>query len=128
MRYAKFYIIAAIILGLFQIIDGLFLLLRDGHLNKFNWIISSIELIWLLLSIIAIIIFTKNRISLLSPISYLLYYTLCIIISIGIAMSMFNQNQGVTVSDVPTWIYSIGILFGVFYFYSNYKLFKKLFP
>ena len=59
MNFAKFYILASALIGLLQIVDGIFYVLHGGEPQLFNHLFSFLETGWVLVSIAALIVFLK---------------------------------------------------------------------
>ncbi len=120
MKFARFYAAGAIGIGIMQVIDGVLLILGKGNPVMFNYIVAMFELLWIPVCVIMVFIFKKNRISMLSPYTYVLYHF------IGWTIAILTVNPDETVAAIPVWFAAIGSSFGIYYVIINDRLFRKL--
>lgn len=119
MKYIKLYIVSSMILGITQIIDGVILILNKGYLDLFNLVILGIENIWILLTIAALIMFVKNKISVISPVSYMFYYAVAMAYAFTVPMT--DNSLSPEIYSIPIWLCAFEIVFGVIFSIINYK-------
>ncbi|MHB9095960.1 MAG: hypothetical protein ACYC21_14940 [Eubacteriales bacterium] len=122
MRIAGFYFICSITIGILQIIDGILLVLNKGSFNTFNLTVASIEFLWVPVCIAMIFLCKRIKVSLLSPVSYIIYNAL----GWGIGVFLAPQNQDASITVIPIWAAVIGAGFGVYYVIINDRFFRKL--
>ncbi|WP_418791741.1 hypothetical protein [Phosphitispora sp. TUW77] len=121
MNFTRFYAAGAIAIGIMQVIDGVLLVLNKGNPTMFNYIVVMFELFWLPVCTIMVFVFKKNKLSMLSPYSYIFYN----FIGWTIAALMAEPDAG-TVNATMVWFAVIGIAFGIYYVAINDRLFRKL--
>jgi hypothetical protein len=124
----KIYAIGGSIIGFFQVVDGILLLVQGGNLQLFNFIFAPIEFLWAPASIIAITIFLHSKKRLLIPISYIAYNVLVWIaatIFIEVPKQTSMQAAHTLPFTIPTPFIVAGILFGIYYLIACVFLFRK---
>lgn len=113
MKFARIFFQIALIIGLLEIVDGVLLIVDKGNVNWFNVMVSVFELYWIPVCGLAVVIFRKHKISMISPVSYLLYQT------IGWTAASLLSNQENETTILPLWIGIVGAAFGLYYLVVN---------
>ncbi len=125
MSFAKFYILVSALIGLLQIVDGIFYVLHSGEPQLFNHLFSLLETGWVLVSIAAIIVFLNIKLPLTLPISYAAYnfsgWTYGVILCIQLIM---ERKEGPV--PVPIWAYWMGVVFGAYFCLYSFFNWRKL--
>ena len=114
MKAINFYVVAAIGVAIAEITDGVLFILNDGVINDYNLLVALIELTWLFVSAFNIYIFYRNKISMLSPISFVGY-----ILTGWFIASISGPSQVNDSSKVSLGFAIAGILFGIYYLIIN---------
>lgn len=109
MRFVKFYTAMAIVVGCLEVVDGVKLSLTT--FTAANETIALVEMIWILVSIYAVIVFWDRDLSIMLPAAYLLYHGT--VIGWGVANGYHQQK--VRFDEIPSWVAISGAVFGLFY-------------
>ncbi len=117
MNFIKFYVFGGIILGFLQTVDGILLVMDKGLPLDFNMGVAMLEVLWVPICISTLIVFQRQKISILSPLSYIIYNIAGWIIATAIA----SPTEGSTF-EIPLGFSIAGLLFGTYYTFINYKL------
>jgi hypothetical protein len=118
MKHIRYYLIASVAVGLFQIIDGLTLsFLGKGILNN---AFALIEFIWVLVSIWAVIKFIKVKLLFIVPLTYVIYNVFGWCYGAFLVIKTKNLNE----VNVPLWFAIFGACFGVYFALMNYRLYR----
>ncbi len=126
MKLIKTYLLLASLIGFLQILDGIILYSQSGKAIFFNHIVSMVEAIWILISIISIALFRRNKLSVLSPVSLIVYEVLGWCAGAVIVLKAANQNISLEVLPIPLWAAVAGIIFGAYYIVVNACLYKEI--
>ncbi len=113
MNLIKFYFRTAVIIGLLEVIDGILLVVNNGKIIWFNLLVSVIELYWIPVALLMVFIARRNRLIIISPLSYVLYHVLGIFIT-----NLLPMPEGAT-NTVPFWLGVVGTIFGSYYLSLN---------
>ena len=122
MRLVRFYYKFAVGIAVLEITDGVLLLIDKGLMNWFNAIVSLIELSWLPICTIAAYIFMKNKISFISPLSFVLYFSTGSII----AAAVVAPGETGAPTTLPLWLGIVGAAFGIYYLLINDYMNRRL--
>lgn len=115
MNFIKFYVFGGIIIGFLQTVDGILLVL--DKVRDFNMSVAMLEFLWVPICISTVVVFKRQKISILSPLSYIIYNVAGWIAATIIASPPEGQPF-----DIPLGFAVAGLLFGIYYTYINYKL------
>lgn len=112
----KPYFIASILIGFLQIIDGLVLAL-NGKPESFSLLFSSLEFVWVPISIVAV--FQVSRFRYL-PVSYVVYNVLGWIYG----YYLVKTSDGGPFS-IPSWFAVFGLCFGVYFSTASFLVLRS---
>jgi len=122
----KIYLSGAIVIGFFQIIDGITALIgHSGHLAR---AFSLVEICWLIVSLVFLLAFKRQKLNLLIP-SLFIGYSLYGWFVGSYLISMLLPGESLA---LPTWFIISAIMFGLvycvssLYFYWQWYVVKKL--
>lgn len=120
MNFIKFYVFGGIIIGFLQTVDGILLVLDKGLPRDFNMGVAMFEFLWVPICISTLVVFKRQGLNTLSPLSYILYNLAGWIIATTIASPAKDRPF-----IVPLGFAVAGILFGAYYTYINYRLLAR---
>ena len=154
--FVKRYALGSWIIGLLQICGGICLLIKPGiiagllvrtedypatsafFVEHVLDLCANVELLWVPVSLLAILLFKRDKKPLLSPISFILCsvlktliwsaFPILLIMPAGVMPSTFDWlKQSVSPIFLESYTFAIiGISFGLFYLTTNVKLYRKL--
>lgn len=117
MNFIKFYVFGGIFIGFLQTIDGILFALDKGLPRDFNMGVAMFEFLWVPICISTLVVFKRQNINILSPLSYILYNIAGWILATTITPPAQGQPF-----EVPLGFALAGLLFGIYYTYINYRL------
>ena len=117
MRFLRVYASGSIAIGILQVIDGILLVLGKGDPVQFNYVVAVFELLWIPVCTVMVFLFKRNKISMLSPYSYVLYN----FIGWTIAALLLKPDA----AAIPVWFAGIGAAFGIYYVIINDRLLRR---
>ncbi|MCU6792622.1 hypothetical protein OB236_10870 [Paenibacillus sp. WQ 127069] len=120
MKYYKFYLEISIFVACLQIIEGFITITNIDTIHTFSAFISLIELLWVAFSVITLIINLRNKLSIISPLSFVTYNVLGWIIG----AALFNNSSVDVYSNV--WVFIAGSIFGAYFLFINIKLLRPI--
>lgn len=130
MSFIRIYAVGSLIVALLKILEGCLALALTFDLDQLAWVRTAVEILWLVASIIALLVFPVCKTSVVSPVTYLLY-------NVGKMVLRLSLTLGSVESEVPGWVHYIKvtnthalhyatIAFGVFYAGINVLLLLHL--
>ena len=119
MGSAKLYALGAIAIGILQTIDGILLVLNKGSAGSFNLMVALAEFLWVPFGLTMIFVFRRMNLSLLSPVSYVLYN-----VAGWIVATLIVKPTDTVINQVPLWASYVGIIFGIYYLIINDRLYR----
>lgn len=105
-------------MGFLQTVDGILLVL--DKVRDFNMGVAMLEFLWVPICISTLVVFRRQNISILSPLSYIIYNITGWIVATTIASPAEGQPF-----EIPLGFAIAGLLFGTYYTYINYKLMQN---
>jgi len=118
----KFYVLGSIVIGIMQTVDGALLLLNRGQIIWINLLVAFFEFFWMPLCVIMVYVFGRAKISMLSPLSFVIYNLAGWII--GALTFIPNDSPGPVI--IPGWAGAAGTIFGIYYFVVNDQLNRQI--
>ena len=136
--FGKSYVLGAWVMALLKIFWGIERLQNPGKIFYGNWSLESmmmpIDLLWNLVSLLAIFLFVEGKKPWLSPLSFIAY-SLIMTLLVGVIPSLATLAEASahlptsflhTISVVSTADGVVGILFGIYYAIINVWLWGTL--
>ena len=120
MNFIKFYVFGGILIGFLQTVDAILLILDKGLPRNFNLGVAMFEFLWVPICISTLVVFKRQNINVLSPVSYILYN----LVGWTVATTLAAASEGQPF-EVPLGFAIAGLLFGIYYTYINYRLINK---
>lgn len=118
MNFVRFYIYGSIIIGLLQTLRGAIAILDPNRLGNLGSFMAILSFLWVPICISTLVVFVRQKISTISPASYLIYH-----IAGSVAATMLiPKPSGAT--SAPIGFTIAGTLFGIFYILINRRLIK----
>ncbi len=124
MKFARLYILGSSIIGLLQIIDGIFYVVH-GEPQLFNHLFSLLETAWVLVSVAAIIVFLNIKLPLTLPIAYAAYNFTGWTFGVILCVQMIMERKDGPV-PLPSWAFWTGILFGLYFCLHSLLTWRRL--
>lgn len=118
MNFVRFYIYGSIIVGLLQAIRGVIVMLDPNRLGSLGSYVAILSFLWVPICISTLVVFLRQKISAISPASYLIYH-----IAGSVAATMLVPKPGGE-TGLPLGFTIAGTLFGIFYLFINYRMIK----
>jgi len=114
IAYFSYYLILSVAVGVFQIIEGIKLVRKEGKVDENDLAMSVIEFIWFLVSCGFVVYLPKEFVLLILPVLFIIYN-----IS-GWALSYFTTPKIEKPEDlknitIPLWVCISGAVFGAIF-------------
>lgn len=93
-------------------------LIFNQHMSILNQIFSIIELFWFFYMLYIAYHLSKIKHSLLEPLSYILYYTA------SFFLGSYWLAKNTNLMHLPDWYVVFAMLFGIYYFLINRKMYQ----
>lgn len=123
MKLEKFYFYGSCLIASIWVIDDTLLLMSDGKLQVFNYGCSLIELMWVVPTLVAFILFILRKVPIISPLSYLIYLGVSFWLTVLELVWLASRHQ--KTSSEPIWMIEIGLTFAIYYLAVNVIMIKK---
>lgn len=118
MNFVRFYIYGSLIVGFLQASRGLMVILNLSLIQSLGSYVAILSFLWVPICISTLVIFLRQKISIISPASYLVYH-----IAGSVAATMLMPKPGGQ-TGLPLGFTVAGALFGIFYVFINYRMTK----
>lgn len=115
------YIPVAILIGLFQAMDSLALYKSGGSPNRFNYFMSTVEFMWVFISVVFLFTGENAGAEQLSPIVYISYVVTTFIVGTMMMKGLHDLEKPSDIK-VPVVFTRLGIGFGLLYALLNVLL------
>lgn len=118
MNFVRFYIYGSMIVGLLQTIRGVIMILDPNRVGTLGSYVAILSFLWVPICISTLVVFLRQKMSTLSPASYLIYH-----IAGSVAATMLMPKPGGE-NGLPLGFTVAGTLFGIFYIFINLRMTK----
>jgi ABC-type transport system involved in cytochrome c biogenesis permease subunit len=124
----KRYAYGSCAVGLLEIVGAITIQNHQPHPQPITAGVCGIELLWIPLSLAALPLFRRGKISAWSPISYLVFKCLSLLsfIAWGISIAQQDPNKIIEVQSFPSWMILANLFFGFYFLGLNICLCQKL--
>ena len=117
----KYYLSGAIVVGFFEIIDGLSGL--NGYSGNFSRAFSVLEVCWLVVSMFFLLAFKKQNLVVLVPAMYIFYS----IYGWMVGSYLISIKSAGEMMVLPVWYMVSATLFGLIYFVVSLRTYSQWF-
>ncbi len=102
MSFIRIYALGSIVVALLKVAEGCLPLATNLDMDRLGLLKTSVEILWLVASVIALLVFPACKVSTLSPITYLLY-------NVGRLALRLGLTLGSVEADVPGWVHYVKV-------------------